>query len=309
MRRPLTTLLAGRSGLGLFAVVLACSALSPWTGWASWLYNPVLTVLAPVQSGVRSTWVWLRGPAPGITDNAELERMRLAVEEANARYLRAQVEADDLRRLVGGLSRFRDLNPMASDTVVIAPVIGPAPDLSGGLITVRAGERDGVQLDSVAVVHGVHVVGQVKRVDEKTSGVLPVTFLGRRAGGTGGLGGSAPTVRGVVMLDEQRAGPFCSLQPTGEGTLRGRVEDVGDPNAPEQTPLALGMTVRLNDEAWAAGSRMLILGTITAIEPVPTSPLRKLVTVTPVYTVERWNQVMIRVPGAATPAAAGGGTP
>jgi len=33
------------------------------------------------------------------------------------------------------------------------------------------------------------------------------------------------------------------------------------------------------------------------------------VTVTPVYTVERWNQVMIRVPGAATPAAAGGGTP
>lgn len=292
MRRPLSTLLAGRSGLALFAVVMACSSLSPWTGWASWLYNPVLTVLAPVQSGVRSTWVWLRGPAPGITDNAELERMRLAVEEANARYLRAQVEADDLRRLVAGLSRFRDLNPMSSDTVVIAPVIGPSPDLSGGLITVRAGTRDGVQPDSVAVVQGVHVVGQVKRVDDKTCGVLPVTFAGRRTG-------SAPTVRGVVMLDEQRVGPFCSLQPTGEGTLRGRVEDTGDPNAPDQATLMLGMTVRLNDDAWAAGSRMLILGTITAIEPVPTSPLRKLVTVTPVYTVERWNQVMIRVPGSA----------
>jgi hypothetical protein len=298
MPRPLASLLAGRSGLGLCAAGLSVLALSPWTWPGSWLHGPVVTILAPVQATVRSAVVAMRGPAPGVSDNAELERLRTAVEEANARFLRAQAEADDLRRLIRDLSRFGDLNPASGDTIVIAPVIGPGPDLSGGQVTLRAGEREGVVPGAVVAVGGVHVIGRITRVQERTSSVLPVTHLPPR-GGAGAGGAGAAMVRGVVMLDETTIGPMANLQATGDGTLQGRVEDDADPNAPARAPIAPGMLVRLNDEAWPAGSRMLILGTVVAVEPVPASPLRQRITVAPMHTLERWREAMIRVPASA----------
>src|SRR5262249_53195607 len=100
----------------------------------------------------------------------------------------------------------------------------------------------------------------------------------------------------------------CDLAPTGEGTLSGKLQDDTNPNAPQQTRPAPGMVVRLVDPAWPASAQMLIIGTVDRIEAAPDSPLRQVVIVKPVYSLDRWSEVMIRIAESpATPANPTGG--
>lgn len=296
MPRTLTNLLAGRSGLGLACATLSVLALLPWTRWAGGLHHPVTTVLAPVQSLVRSTWVSLRGlsgtDAP--VASPELETARQKAEEAQTRYLAAAKEIDLLREEIRALARLRELDPQIEDRPIMASVIGPAADLGAGVWGLKAGSIHGVENGAIVVVRGVHLIGRINSVSERASTVKPLVVKGR---------GETTVLRGVVMLDENRLGPACNLTVVGDGTLRGPVSTDGlDPNLP-QSELGRGMIVRLADDSWPRTSRMLVLGRIENIEQSPEQMRRQIITVKPVYTLDRFTSVMIRTPAANVPLA------
>lgn len=299
MPRPLGSQLAGKPGLTGAVVVLTVLSLLPvsWIGWVSALHNPVLTVIAPLQQSVRSVAVWFRPPL-GVADDKELEQLRAYAAELNAMYLRTKLEADDLRARIREISRAMDLNPQLAVRTIMAPIIGAGADLSGGLITVKAGAREGVEVGNVVAIRGIYLFGRVKRVSDRTAEVLPITYLPRKR--------DPEKIGAAIMLDEQRIGPRCDLAPTGDGLLSGKVQDDVDPNSPQQTTPVPGMLVRLIDDAWPASAKMLIVGQVDRIEPAPDQPLRKIVFVRPVYNIDRWSEVMIRIPenSSASPSAA-----
>lgn len=306
MAKSLGAQLTGRPGLAGSVLVLTIISLAPvsWTGWVGALHNPVLTAIAPLQQAVRSLAVWVRGPSFGVSDNKELESLRMYAAELNAMYLRSKKEADDLRVLIREISRGIDLNPQLAVRTIVAPIIGAGADLSGGLITVKAGRREGVEVGNVVAIRGIYLFGRVKRVDERTSEVLPITYLPRKR--------EAEKIGAVIMLDEQRIGPRCDLAPTGDGMLSGKLQDEVDPNSPQQTTPTPGMLVRLVDDTWPQSAKMLVIGQVDRIEPAPDQPLRKIVHVRLVYNIDRWSEVMIRIPESSamgTGAAGGGGTP
>ena len=89
------------------------------------------------------------------------------VRKAPAEPRPSREEAEALRTLVRDLSRGMELNPSLAVRQIAAPVIGYGSDLSGGLLTVRAGRKDGVEPNSVVVVRGVYLVGRVQRVRQQ----------------------------------------------------------------------------------------------------------------------------------------------
>lgn len=294
MSRSLGAQLTGRPGLAGSVLVLTIISLAPVsvTRWVGALHNPVLTMIAPLQQAVRSLAVWVR-PAYGVSDDAQLELLRVTIEELNAKYLRSKQEADDLRVLIREISRGMDLNPQLAVRTIVAPIIGAGADLSGGLITVKAGNREGVEVGNVVAIRGIYLFGRVKRVDERTSEVLPITYLPKKR--------EPEKIGAVIMLDEQRVGPRCDLAPTGDGTLSGKLQHEVDPNAPNQTTPAPGMFVRLLDDTWPPSAKMLVIGRVDRIEPAPDQPLRKIVHVRLVYNIDRWSEVMIRIPESTAP--------
>lgn len=299
MSRSLGAQLTGRPGLAGSVLVLTIISLAPVsvTRWVGALHNPVLTLIAPLQQAVRSLAVWVRPPL-GVSDNKELESLRIYAAELNAMYLRSRQEADDLRARIREISRGMDLNPQLAVRTIVAPIIGAGADLSGGLITVKAGKREGVEVGNVVAIRGIYLFGRVKRVDDRTCQVLPITYLPKKR--------EPEKIGAVIMLSEQGIGPRCDLAPTGDGTLSGKLQDEVDPNAPHQTTPAPGMLVRLLDDTWPPSAKMLIVGQVDRIEPAPDQPLRKIVFVRPVYNIDRWSEVMIRIPenSSASPSAA-----
>lgn len=304
MPRSFGAQLSGRPGLAGSALLLTILGLlpTPSTRWLDGLHNPVLTVLAPVQSSVRSLVVWIRPSALGVARHEEIEGLIASIEGLNAQLLSARSEVEDLRTRLREVSRAIDLNPTLPVKTIIAPIIGPGADLSGGTHTVKAGQREGVDPGSVVTVRGVYLYGRVKHVTDRTCEVLPITYKP-----TKGAIKEGETVSAVVMLSEQGIGPRCDISPVGDGTLKGKLQGDYDPNDPNYIPPKPGMMVRLVDPRWPESSRMLIIGAIDRIDPAPDAPLRQIVTVRPIYSLDRWSEVMIRIPDPA--AGAGRGKP
>jgi hypothetical protein len=187
---------------------------------------------------------------------------------------------------------------------IAAPVIGFGTDLNGGLLTVRAGSRDGVEANAVVVVRGVYLLGMVLRAEERTSTVMPITepsfstmFKGQKK------------FLGAVMLDEQHAGPTWKLDTISAGSMVGRVfydndPDVGPPGSPGSTgstadraPILPDMLVRLRDPAWPSSAQMLVIGRIERVDPGSNN--RPIVTVRPLQDLGHVSEVLIRVPDSA----------
>lgn len=272
------------SGL-VVALVIVCLLPPRALGWGAWFSSPLEIILAPARHPLRMMVAWLAPMERTRTDSdPALAAMTAQRDDLQRQTLQQQQELEDLRRQISELSRGLDLNPTLAVVPFIAPVIGGAADRSSGTLTVRAGARDGIERNTVAVIRGVHLVGRVTRVDDRICYVLPITDPG------------ATPLKGVVMLQDQVRGPTCLLLPTRSGVLRGRVEDPGAGGTPAD--LKPGMTVRLLDpDVWPASAQMLVIGRITSIEPLPEQPLRKIVTVEPEFRIDRASQVTLRLLG------------
>lgn len=296
------------------AAALVITSLLParMLGWASYLADPVQAVVAPWEQTLRRLAGWIGGRGARSTvdgiDAGMVEELIRQRDQAQFALIQANAQIEELRRRISEVARGMELNnlPVAP---VMAPVIGASPDLSNKAMTVRAGRRQGVEENNVAVVGGVHIVGLVKRVSDRTSIVLPLTDR------------SAGLIDGRIMLDSTAPGPMVrQLTPDGQGRLVGVVED--DPrllDAQGRPPMiAPGMRVRLFDRAWPQSAQGLIVGQVVNVEPSPSQPLRPVVTVAPIEPIEKISEVTIRTQpegidagaGAAAPGVVGpGGTP
>ncbi len=294
-----------RLAFGILAVGLLAALPRPVAQGLATLHGPLTVLLGPIQQPARFVASKVRGTdSTGSEAGADASPALIEMQRQRDQYaleskqLRQQL--DDLRLLMKDLAKGQDLNPDISVKQIPAPVIGYGPDLSGGLLTVRAGSRHGVSVQDVVVIRGVHLLGRVTRVDVATSAVRPITLPDRQR----------TKIAGVIMLTDDAAGPICQLEPDSAGQLSGKVEDTADPTG-TRAPVSItpGMTVRLKDHDWPASAQMLIIGKVIKVEPAPDNLLRLVVTVQPEYDLARASEVMIRIPDAAPAAQAPGGRP
>jgi cell shape-determining protein MreC len=231
-------------------------------------------VVAPVSGPVLHAARWL-APGDGLRPD-----QRAAYENEIAQwktlYQQELKREEDLRRQVEMLSR-GSLPGELPLVQLIRQVVGATPDGSGQLM-VRAGKKDGVEVNSVAATEGVQLVGRVSEIGSRTCWVRLLTDKATGA------------VRARIMVDDQTMGAKCSLSPVGGGLLQGRVANDGP--APKE-----GQLVRLDDEAWPRSSQMLVLGRIERVEPDPVG--WKIITVKPTVDLQRVSEVVLRITPSA----------
>lgn len=259
-----------------------------WVRPAAWLGDLVELVSAPVAQPLRSLGGWLAPARAGEPEPEAIAQLRRQVEEYKTLYERARARNDDLLRQMEQLRLMVELNPSVSTLLLTAPVIGETTDPGSRQLLIRAGTRQGVNINDVVAVEGVQLFGSVVEVSARTSWIRPITAP------------ASGYIRGAIMIEDGRS-IGCSLQPTGEGTLRGDAAyDPADPDA--AAAIAVGQTVRLDDGEWPTSAQMLVLGLVEAVEPAPDSPLRRVVVVRPTVALERVTEVIVRV---SEPAASG----
>jgi cell shape-determining protein MreC len=192
-------------------------------------------------------------------------------------YQNAMAEADDLRKKLeqfGKGAMYAEL-PVRQ---ILRRVIG-TPAEPGGQILVRAGTRDGVEVNSVATAEGVHLVGRVVSVGPRTCIIKLITDK------------SSGPIDGVIMTPDEARGPKArQLHPVGGGLLQTRVRLEGNEKPPE-----VGQLVRLDDKSWPRNAQMALV--IGAIErpPEPDSVGWYIVTVKPTLDLERLSEVVLRI--------------
>lgn len=266
----------------LALLVVSCVPLR-WLGWASWFAGVARTVIAPLSHPI-SRAAGAIVPRTGRPEQEAVETLQAERDLAllMASQLRAEVER--LKKLNADLQSGIDLNPALDAQQVSVPVIGRSSDLTSPRLIVRAGTRAGVTpLSTVATVEGVQLLGRVRSAQARLAEVQTITD--RTAG----------SIEGVVVGPSGELGPRCLLTPAGDGTLRGRLEDLRPEPGREVVKAEVGVLVRLRDASWPASAQMLELGRIESIEPLPDQPLRLMVVVRPRVTLERVTELVLRV--------------
>ncbi|MEM1183535.1 MAG: rod shape-determining protein MreC [Planctomycetota bacterium] len=278
---------AARHGLSLVVLVLLVLSVVPvrYLGWVETVGHLPLTLVVPISHPM--TWVarWF-APARRELDDDRVRQLELENERLKRLYLQQVDQTDRYRDLAENLQRGRALQTDVPVDLAAFPVVGVSSDASSSLLTVRAGERDGVTPNTVATVDAVQLVGKVDDVSGRTCSVRPITDP------------SVVSIQGRVMLtDIGREGLACRLGPTGDGRLKGDLEYIAPTAERQTTPeVVAGMTVRLDDAAWPTGAQMLVIGKVERVERLESSPLRGVVIVKPMVDLRRVSEVILRIP-------------
>lgn len=258
----------------LILSVLPIRALS-WLGAFGTLTQIVVT---PIRHPFAIISRWLAPPTTKRDDDA-IRSISDDLEHTRQLYLRTQDENQRLRSTIQELQRGIALNPELAVQQLSASVTGSNADLASSILHVRAGEKHGVTINTVATAPGLQLLGRVVQVSARACQVQPITSK------------SAGPLRARVMLDDDSgSGLDCLLAPSGDGTLRGPVEDSrgGEP--------AVGMAVRLADsDRWPASAQLLLVGKVESVDADPNQPLRKVVVVRPTLKLDRVSEVVLRI--------------
>lgn len=290
----------------LGGAVLACAlaALVVPARWQAWAARPLglasQVLVAPVAAPMRRVVAWAR-PVPAPPSDAVLGALEDQNAQLQTRVLQLQDENSRLRTL---LEQQRILLGPAGGAAGVdqmpVPVIGSTSDgqgRTGGRLIIRAGERDGVEIGSVATVNFVHLLGRVVGAGPRTATVATITAAG------------GEPLTGVVIRGETGQTLLTQLSPVGDGTLRGLLEDKRDA---ENKPIVpqVGDVVRLSDASrWPGHAQMLIIGAVERVGPSPEQPLRSQVVVRPIVgELGRVGEVVLRLtPGLSAPSDGRGG--
>lgn len=283
MQTPLIQRVLPAVILILGAIALGVPAGYQW--WAASLGGTVTVLVAPLSGPVRRLATDL-GPSRA----APYDDATRVLEEENERLrgelLRVQQENDRLRQTVRDLQSGIALQDNAPVRQLEAAVLGTGSDTEGGMLTIRAGTQQGVNVNAVALAPGLQVLGRVVAVSER---ICTVRILTSKSG-------EAMTAM-IMLRDELADGLKCTLTPVGDGTLRGPVSDRRDPATNAAIEPQPGQVVRLDDPTWPRISRMLKLGIVESVEPNPNQPLRRIVTVRPtVPDLDRVSDVILWTP-------------
>ena len=250
-----------------------------------------------VASAVRSAGGAVLGPVQRALSGAP--RDEIAALEAQNVLLRATL-ADQERRLAEQ-QRLAELvggDPVAGHRFVAARVV--ASDLSplgGRSLTLDAGSRDGVTVDST-VVTAEGLAGRVVAVAPWTSDVQVLGSTGSVIGVRVGPAGTLATVSSPSSTDSE---------PRPRGSLTLSFVQPGTPVVGD-TVTTLGS---VDDRPYAAG---IVVGTVTAVDP-DRGQLTRTATVRPVVDPDAIDVVAVLVPRARVaprpeaPAATGAAAP
>lgn len=285
-------------------LVLVLLAVVPgrWTAWAGWFGRPVAVLAAPPATLFRLLGSWLAPPKPPALRNDERALLEEHRKAAETQYLQLLEENDRLKAQIKVLQRGLELNPDLPVKQLTARVVATASDLASGLLRIRAGESQGVTAGSVVTADGLQLVGRVDSVAGPLAFVRPITHK------------ASPEVTVRVMTGDFFQGTgaeslIALLKPQGDGSLKGEVgtdaaTSAADGRRLEPKP---GQTVRLADRTWPGAAQMLIVGTVTRVDPSPTQPLRKVITVEPTLRLDRVSEVVLRLTDEALPIIPTGG--
>lgn len=273
--------------LPFIVMVLMVFALAPTsvTGWVEHARNPLEFLLQPVSHPVRQ----IASKAATSDQPADPRVADLEDRIEQEKLLRAQAEqrVERLRAMVADLQAGLTIAPDAPARSVWASITGVSPDPREGIIVAGRGQRDGViEGQTVAVARGVHLVGRVVDVSNRSARIVPITHP--RAG----------LINAMVMTDDPTAGFMAQLLPEGNGTLTGEL--VSEAEGVEE-----GQTVRLSDDAWPASSQMVVIGRVTQVGRKDNQ--RITVTVRPEFDVARVSEVVLRIPTEPLSSEGGGG--
>jgi cell shape-determining protein MreC len=260
--------------------------------WPSWFGGLLKFFIAPISQPVRGLAGWLSSAEEPLESNSAIANYELQIEQYRQLLLRSEREIEQYRQQIADLQLARQLNPELPVRLMHAAVIGSSSDLSSRLLWIKAGTSDGVEVNSVATVRGQQLLGKVVLTEPRSCQVQPITST------------AAGQIRGVVMLSDLIRGPECLLEPKGDGTLVGPVEDlrqwpvgtIPPPDAVVGDPIKakVGQTIRLQDQSWPRSSQALFIGVIEKVEPAPNQPLRQVITVRPTMSLERVSEVVLR---------------
>jgi cell shape-determining protein MreC len=276
-----------------FCLLAALTFLIPirYLTWLNGFGRLTQTIVAPVSGPMSLLSRWVSPPTRAPGDTEEIQHLKLEAESFHVQLLQALGENDRLRTQIADLQRGRALDPDLAIQQITVSVIGSASDVVQGQLTVRAGRRQGVDVNTVATALGLQLVGRVTAVGTLTCTIAPITTK------------AAGTLRAVISIDDTASGLGCTLAATGDGTLSGDVEDRRDAKGLAIEP-KVGQEVRLSDPShWPRTAQMLLIGHVEKVEPSPKQPLRRVVTVRPTLdNIERVSEVVLRIsPEPATP--------
>jgi cell shape-determining protein MreC len=273
----------------LLLLVLAIFVPLRHQRWSRWVGDKVQFIVAPVSHPLSAMARWLGGGRDTPPSDDAIRVLEEKLEETNAAMLRQIMENQRLTQVITELRVLSTSGSTPPARTIVAPVYATSSDLAGGVVRVVAGEREGVSINTPVTALGMQLVGRVVAVSGRTSSVLPITAR------------SAGTLRAMVMLDNEPNGLICTLNPTGDGTLRGPVESRRDAAGSQPIEPKIGQTVRLADPSgWTPSSQMLLVGVIESVEPAVDQPLRKVVTVRPtIEDLSRVTDVMLLISASA----------
>lgn len=269
--------------LALFTAAVLFLLPASLTRWLSWFGGLSRTIVAPISQPMSKLSRWLK-PTGAIASPEKIAGLEDEREQFRTLYLREWEENRRLRGLLEELKTLSVIDGNEPTRQIVAPVVASGNDLGPGLLVVRAGSKLGVAVGDIAAGSGLQLIGRVVSTDLLTATIETITESNRQ-------------ILAVVMPDGERDGLPCRLEPTGDGTLRGPVEDRRVSMSDKPIEPQIGQPVRLRDpDRWPRSAQMLLIGTIESIEPAPNQPLRKIITVRPtIPDLSRVQSVLLRI--------------
>jgi cell shape-determining protein MreC len=239
-------------------------------------------VVTPISGPANRLVRWLR-PVPTPPSSAELGVLQQENALLKTQLLAIQSDNSRLRELLEQQRVLVGSGPAGLDQLPAA-VVATSSDLASPALTVRAGQREGVEVGTVATVDFVHLFGRVASVRARTSTIIPITAKG------------SEQMSAVVTLGNGRT-LLTQLAASGDGSLVGLLEDQRDASNQAVLP-AVGNDVRLADTSrWPRDAQMLLIGKVVSIGPAPAQPLRSQIVVRPAPgDLARVREVVLRIP-------------
>lgn len=254
-------------------------------GWMDWFGDLTIRIVAPISHPTTQVARWLSPARVAQVENKANEQLQREAEYFDFLYRQELQENERLRAVIVGLQSGMGISGRAPVRLYTAAVTSHTGDLSSGLLTVRAGTKQGVvERNTVAVVRAVDLVGRIEHVSTRLS---RLRLINDRASGR---------IEGRVIVDESGTTLKCSLEPFRDGTLQGWVTvpaSLGSENDPPQA--RKGMLVRLDDASWPASAQQLVIGVVQSVAPAPDVAIRQVVIVKPRVELQRVAEVILRI--------------
>lgn len=265
----------------ILSLLLFIAALTPLP-IGRWLNGPAVQLLAPISDPVGRLAEIVR-PARRATgeEDPEVLRLMLLLEQAEARIRNLEAHAANLAEQVRRLQENYATDVNRTLRFLHANRVASAANPGAKAFRINAGRNMGLEPGVVVVADHYQLVGRLAEVDAATSLVVPITDPTRD-----------PEQRFTVAVTIERDGRAVSenpvsLEPTGEGTLWGRINADWEVEA--------GDEARLLDPTWGTSHTGLLVGRVISVRPDEQYPLWSIMEVRPDVPVDRVAEVILRI--------------